>query len=72
MTGSRKQDNLLANKLSGITANKKYTWHHLDDFDPINGTCSMQLVEKSIHKASVPHFGSVAICKKYFNLKKYK
>jgi hypothetical protein len=46
----------------------KYTWHHLDDFDPVTGKGTMQLVMQSAHKASLPHTGSVAQFEKYFGL----
>ena len=35
-----------------------YTWHHLDDFDPVTGECTMQLVRRDIHNASKPHTAS--------------
>jgi Pretoxin HINT domain/A nuclease of the HNH/ENDO VII superfamily with conserved WHH len=47
-----------------------YTWHHLDDFDPITGECTMQLVESSAHQGSgvlgMAHSGSVAQWKAYY------
>ena len=72
MTGKRRYDDKIAYELSGIIKNKNYTWHHLDDYDPITNTCTMQLVSKDIHIATIPHFGAVELIKKYFSLKKYK
>jgi hypothetical protein len=73
LTGKRSWDDKLAYKLSGIELNddivEKYTWHHLDDFNPNTGTCTMQLVEIDIHIKTYPHFGSVALVEKYFNIK---
>jgi A nuclease of the HNH/ENDO VII superfamily with conserved WHH len=70
MTGLRKSDDAAAldaiRKLSGDDSFKKpedYTWHHMDDFEYINGKayCTMQLVETSAHSASgMTHSGSVA------------
>lgn len=70
MTGDELKDIKLANRLSGITKKpKNYTWHHLDDFDPINGTCTMQLVETKVHRYSAPHFGSVKIVEEFHGFK---
>ena len=44
----------------------KYTWHHLDDYDPITNTCTMQLVETGTHVKCNPHLGGVEIVKRYF------
>ncbi len=71
LTGSRKNDDKLAYKLSGVKKNKNYTWHHLDDYDPVTNTCSMQLVELDIHVKTCPHYGSVELAKQFFNLKNY-
>jgi len=71
LTGSRKWDNKLAYELSGIKKDKNYTWHHLDDYNPITNTCTMQLVEFDVHVKSYPHTGAVDIVKKFFNLAKY-
>jgi hypothetical protein len=45
----------------------KYTWHHLDDFDPISGECTMQLVEKDAHTQIIgmTHSGSVSQYRTY-------
>jgi hypothetical protein len=68
LTGDRNLDKKLAYKLSGISPNKNYTWHHLDDYDPITNTCTMQLVLKEIHEATYPHYGAVAIIEEFFSL----
>ena len=62
LTGSRTADFAAANaaaKMAGGTTPKGYLWHHLDDFDPVTGTATLQLVQKPVHEASVPHTGSV-------------
>lgn len=75
MTGNRRWDDLLAFELSGIKESpyirKKYVWHHLDDYDPIKGTCTMQLVEKSAHKACNPHTGAANLFDTFFNFGYY-
>jgi hypothetical protein len=68
LTGNRKYDKILAYELAGVKPNKNYTWHHLDDFDPTTNTCTMQLVEKKIHEATYPHFGSVKLIEDFFNI----
>jgi hypothetical protein len=49
---------------------KNNTWHHLDDFNPITGECTMQLVESSVHQGlgvqGMAHSGSVAQWKSYY------
>lgn len=75
MTGNRRWDDLLAFELSSIKATpnlrKNYVWHHLDDFDPIKGTCTMQLVKKSAHKACNPHTGAANLFDTFFNFGYY-
>jgi hypothetical protein len=68
LTGDRNLDKKLAYLLSEISPNKNYTWHHLDDFEPLNNTCTMQLVLKEIHEATYPHYGAVAIIEEFFNI----
>nr|WP_245217865.1 HNH endonuclease [Pseudomonas eucalypticola] len=73
MQGSRSRDFTEAYKQAGlkesyVKAQGKYTWHHLDDFDPKTGTSTMQLVTRSAHEASLPHTGSVAQFEKHFGL----
>lgn len=68
MTGDRQKDFKAANEKAGFpdagrkSPHEDYTWHHLDDYDPSKGTCTMQLVEKEAHKATYPHKGS---CSQY-------
>ena len=72
MQGSRGRDFTEAlKKKAGITRaeSKGYnTWHHLDDFDPITGKTTMQLVKTSAHETTFPHAGSVSQFEKHFNL----
>lgn len=62
-TGSRRQDYAAANKAACISSTQRppdnYTWHHLDDYDPITNTGTMQLIERSAHEAAYPHNGGV-------------
>ncbi|WP_430613038.1 HNH endonuclease [Flavobacterium sp. JP2137] len=70
MTGSRRMDNKLANKLAGFDKQpENYTWHHLDDYDPMTNTCTMQLVHSDIHTKCYPHYGAVEIVRQYFSNK---
>jgi hypothetical protein len=69
LTGNDYYDKILAEELSGIALKDiegKYTWHHLDDFDPITNTCTMQLVDMKVHKYCAPHIGAVEIVKNYY------
>ena len=63
-TGTRDRDFLAANVAAGFGSTQKppsgYTWHHLDDYDPITNTGTMQLVTRLAHEASYPHYGGVA------------
>ena len=73
MQGSRGRDFTEAYKQAGLSKSQvkamgKYTWHHLDDFDPVTGKGTMQLVTQSAHEASLPHTGSVAQFEKHFGL----
>ncbi|MEE5154844.1 RHS repeat-associated core domain-containing protein, partial [Pseudomonas alliivorans] len=73
MQGSRGRDFTEAYKQAGlkeadVKAQGKFTWHHLDDFDPATGRTTMQLVTRSAHEASLPHTGSVAQFEKHFGL----
>ena len=52
----------LANQAAGISGKNTpagYTWHHLDDFNPNTGKCTMQLVKTTEHQKCVPHTGGV-------------
>lgn len=69
LTGSDYYDKKLAEELSGISRNDikgKYTWHHLDDYDPITNTCTMQLVNTNVHRACSSHIGSVELVKQCY------
>jgi hypothetical protein len=69
LTGSDYYDKILAERISGIGLNKikgKYTWHHLDDFDPNTNTCTMQLVDTNVHRACSYHIGAVEIVKRFY------
>ena len=73
LQGSRGRDFTEAFKEAGLTKAQvksvgKYTWHHLDDFDPSTGKGTMQLITQSAHEASLPHTGSVAQFEKHFGL----
>jgi hypothetical protein len=63
-TGTHARDYGAANRAAGFgdtqKAPRNYTWHHLDDYDPITNTGTMQLVRSNTHKATYPHFGGVA------------
>ena len=70
LTGHDDADVLLSSKLAGLTNKpKNYTWHHLDDYNPLNGTCSMQLVETSIHIKCNPHVGGVKVLEDFLSFK---
>jgi hypothetical protein len=75
LTGKREWDDLLAFELSEIKETKEikklYTWHHLDDYDPFTGTCTMQLVEKGIHIDCSPHVGGANLFDSFFNFGYY-
>lgn len=46
-----------------------FTWHHMDDFDPVTGECTMQLVESVVHGThSIPHVGASKQAIKFYNL----
>ena len=63
-TGSRRQDFGAANTAAGTGTTQKppadYTWHHLDDYDPVSNTGTMQLVGRNAHQATYPHVGGVS------------
>lgn len=75
LTGARTQGTLNdvaeANKLAGFGKKppKGYTWHHLDDFNPVTGESSMQLVKTSVHRKTGPHLGSVKQYEDCFGIK---
>ena len=61
-----------ANQKAGLTGTKAprggWVWHHMDDFDPVTGECSMQLVRANAHTnvSGMAHSGSVAQFKAYY------
>lgn len=71
MQGTRDRDFTEAFKLAGISKSEStgYTWHHVDDFDPVTGMTTMQLVKTSAHEATFPHKGSVSQFEKHFGVK---
>lgn len=74
MTVSRGRDFTQAFNEANIPKNirksikENYTWHHLDDFNPETGECTMQLVLSDAHVATYPHKGSVSQYEKYYNV----
>ena len=63
-TGSRRKDFKLANtKLGFIKTPSGYTWHHLDDYNVLDGTITLELVESWAHRATTPHSGGCAMYK---------
>ena len=86
MSGMRSMDEKLANEAAGLIGTPEgYTWHHLDDFDPVTGECTMQLVSEAVHMkilkkldgsrvkllSYMEHTGSVALWQ-HFYLASYK
>ena len=49
----------------GAKAVDRYSWHHMDDFDPKTGESTMQLIRRDEHEATKPHKGSVHQYEKY-------
>lgn len=45
-----------------------YTWHHMDDYNPITGECTMQLVETAIHAKTSTHIGGMGLLNKLFDV----
>jgi len=73
LSGSRSTDNTLARAMLGDPVDESlYTWHHLDDFEIIDGQAyaTMQLVEKIAHGgpgvSGMQHSGAAAQWKAYF------
>lgn len=59
-TSSYTGDFNAANKAAGFDATPDgYTWHHLDDYDPLTNSGTMQLVETDAHQG-VSHNGGRA------------
>ena len=63
-TGSRARDFGAANRAAGLGTTQKppsgYTWHHLDDYDPVTNTGTLQLVKTKRHESTYPHAGGVS------------
>lgn len=85
MKGNRNSDFKAANEAGGFGSTYstpiftkpdgtvvQYTWHHLDDFEVVNGKayCTMQLVETTVHGGTgvtgMAHSGSVAQWRAFF------
>ncbi|MFP1910275.1 RHS repeat-associated core domain-containing protein, partial [Lonsdalea quercina] len=60
-TGNYHKDFEQANiaALGQKTTPKGYVWHHLDDYDPVTNTGTMQLVQQAAHRG-IPHVGGVS------------
>ena len=71
MQGNRDDDFEEAFRRRGINPKEAtdYTWHHLDDFNPNDGTCTMQLVKTSAQIESLPHQGAVKQFTDHFGIK---
>ena len=48
----------------------EYTWHHMDDYDPITGECTMQLVLSDKHIMCFPHKGGPGLFEILFGIKR--
>ncbi|KAF9660496.1 HNH endonuclease [Tenacibaculum mesophilum] len=57
---------------NGKNKPNKYTWHHMDDYNPITGECTMQLVKTKIHTACFPHKGAPGIIELFFGIARSK
>lgn len=76
MTGNQALDNEIAFKKAGFTDEaliKKtleyYTWHYLDDMDPISTICTMQLVLTEVLEKTKPFTDGRDLWEKFFELK---
>jgi hypothetical protein len=68
LTGSRLADEKAANAAAGLKETPQgFVWHHVDDFDAVTGTSTMELVQQSAHQATLPHSGSVAQWERFNN-----
>jgi len=74
MSGNRDIDFQRAFEVAGIdqttigqTSSRSYTWHHLDEYDPDTGMCTMQLVLTPIHDV-LDHAGSVHMWELFWGL----
>lgn len=74
MTGSRGKDFTQAFDNANIpksmrkSIKENFTWHHVDDFNPLTGESTMQLVRKDAHVATYPHVGSVSQYEKFYGV----
>ena len=60
-SGSRANDFKLANEIAGLQETpQNATWHHLDDYDVITGTMTLELVYTKYHEKTYPHSGGCA------------
>ena len=63
-TGSRTLDYQAANQAAGLGDSMRapagFVWHHLDDYNALTNTGTMQLVDQAAHMANAPHIGGVA------------
>jgi hypothetical protein len=61
LTGSRRNDSRHANEEGKFAGTPEgYRWHHVDDFDPLSGEATLELVSEKAHSATLRHVGSVA------------
>lgn len=74
MSGNRDVDFQRAWEAAGLDqhtvgqhSSRSYTWHHLDDYDPDSGTCTMQLVLTPIHNV-LEHAGAVHMWELFWGL----
>ena len=70
MQGARDTDFTQANIAGGFKGGTPdlYTWHHVGDFNPETGECTMQLIKTSAHRATYPHEGSCAQFGRHFGV----
>ena len=70
LTGSYNGDFKAANERAGLTdyVPPGYVWHHVDDFNPVTGKATLELVERGAHNAVIPHRGSVAQYSEYYGV----
>lgn len=93
MSGNYREDFRRATELAGIdpgdipagkVAPEGWVWHHLDDYNPIDNTCTMQLVRKELHAKVVKgpesfgvlnqgteHVGACAIWRRFHGVMGY-
>lgn len=75
LTGIRDVDSAIAftkmkfDKSEIEKISRNFTWHHMDDYNPVTGYCTMQLVDTQKHIDCYIHHGAVSLFEKLFNLK---